>query len=179
MCGVGLNGRVVRAVNLYRIHMVKTHLLLASLAGLCIYFSLMIVFGVPGTQNQRELENYLLRLNDNIDELTSKNTVLEARIADLQSDRALLRVYARSLGFFADNERRLILDSGVDVTEPMSPGALVYRNIQFDDNRDLIRLTAAIMAIGIFGLLHVLQGDSGRGARTRDTGNTQDRRNAA
>lgn len=153
--------------------MVKLHLFIASLSAMCIYLSLTLIFGSAGVQNERHLQAYRDRLGVNIEELRETNSALEERIVDLQRDRGLLRVYARSLGFFASNERRLVVDSWVDVTEPVSPGGLIYRNVTFEDNRSVLRITAAIMGIGIFGLLSVLSSEkdpsSGEATRKKNT----------
>jgi cell division protein FtsB len=150
--------------------MVKLHLFIASLSAVCIYLALTLIFGIAGVQNERQLQAYRDRLGVNIDALRDTNSALEERIVDLQRDRGLLRVYARSLGYFAANERRLVVDSWVDVTEPVSPGGLIYRNITFEDNRSVLRITAAIIGIGIFGLLSVLSSEKGpaSGEKTRN-----------
>lgn len=159
--------------------MVKLHLLIATLSSVCVYLVLAYVFGVSGVQNERELLSYRERLEVNIENLSTRNAELEGRIHDLQRDRELLRVYARSLGFFAADERRLVVESWVDVTEPMSPGSLVYRTITFNDNRATLRLTAAIIGIGVFGLLSVLGTDSTTKRRSEKTGQSVDQRKHA
>ncbi|MFP4509029.1 MAG: FtsB family cell division protein [Spirochaetota bacterium] len=145
--------------------MVKLHLFIATLSAACIYLSLTLVFGSAGVQNEQQLQAYRDRIGANVQALRETNAGLEDRIVDLQRDRELLRVYARSLGFFSSSERRLVMDSQVDVTEPVSPGGLVYTDITFEDNRSLLRITAAVIGIGIFGLLTVLSSEAGPSSR--------------
>jgi len=74
-------------------------------AGILIYASLTVLFGVKGFSAHRQLEREQIKQETNIESLVRINMELENTINSLLYDRDTLAVYARELGFASGSER--------------------------------------------------------------------------
>lgn len=149
-------------------------LLLGLAAGIFIYLALSIAWGASGIQAHRELEAHRARLEENIQRLEERGAELRAHAERLRDDKETLRLAARRLGYFEQNERQLLVENSVRPPESTSPGALVAPHQPPEGNRPLLRAIALAVAVLVFGITGV--GDERLGERIAGGESTRGRR---
>jgi cell division protein FtsB len=118
------------------------------------YLVLSLVWSDYGVIASDRLETHKARLEANIEDLEKRQEELQARMKALRTDPDRIRVEARSLGYFEENEGLVRLESYDPKPAPRSPGRIVQRSTRQTDNGAIIRATAA--SAGLLALFLML-----------------------
>ena len=122
-------------------------ILISAYLGLSAYLVASVFFGGSGVLAIRRLELYRDRLDENISELAERNMELEAEVQSLLSDPERVRLEARSLGYYADNEG-VIKYSGRSVeTRSVTLGRILRERMERNDARSVLRAAALAVAV--------------------------------
>ena len=103
-----------------------TKYLCALWAGVLIYATLSVFFGINGLSAQFQLENERERQEANIARLTEINRELENTMNSLLYDKDTLAVFAREQGFASSSERFIrIVGLGANQRVRTYPGSII------------------------------------------------------
>ncbi|RKX79968.1 MAG: hypothetical protein DRP87_01065 [Spirochaetes bacterium] len=129
-----------------------TRLFLALYTGFAVYSVLTFFFGNTGILAMKELEEYRDKLYENNRELEKINRQLSVELDALQSDPNLIRLHARRLGYFEEEERVIKLRGFKPDAGYYTIGKMITFRKSGIDLRPLFRAISVSMGI-IFYLL--------------------------
>jgi cell division protein FtsB len=118
------------------------------------YLLLSLVWADYGIVAFDRLDAYRARLETNMGRLEERGIELAAETRSLRTDADRIRVEARRLGYFGENEGRIRVEGFETRHDPSSPGALVKHRPAPRNNDATIRAAAA--SAGLFALFIML-----------------------
>ena len=144
--------------------MYPKHFLIAAASGVVVYLILSFFFGPGGITRHAARLQYYHEIQANSEDLRRRGEELESEMEALRTSPDLLRLHARTLGYYRPGEQRLVINTIPDLSEPPSPGRLVLRSFAYADPRPALRIAAFVIAVGILALQAALDGSKGEAA---------------
>jgi cell division protein FtsB len=131
------------------------HLLTAVYTGCMVFFLLNLVYGSRGIQSVGGLYLQEQKIRQNLSELKKTGKLLSGELEALKSSSELIRLKARSLGYFKNGEKVLFIPGMVSLENRRNPGNIVYRDPDGPRYAPLFRALAFIAGVFILFILTV------------------------
>jgi cell division protein FtsB len=131
-------------------------LLVSLYIGFVIYSLLVLVWGPSGYVSLKSLNNYKYKLQQNNRELVDLHEKLRTQLESLKYDSELIRLYARSLGYFDDDEQVIRVENYSNQRNFYSVGRMIRHKQTNSDLRPLFRTfscAAVIIVFFLFGMV--------------------------
>lgn len=107
------------------------------------YFLLSLVWSDYGLIAYERLERHHARLEKNVEELKQRRQELKLETRLLRTDADRIRVEARSLGYYGEDEGRIRIEGLEPASDPTSPGSIVRSRKLTENDGTVIRSVAA------------------------------------
>ncbi len=121
------------------------------------YLLFSLIWADYGVLGYEHLDAYRVRLESNIERLEGRRTELSSETRSLRTDADRIRVEARQLGYYRENEGLVRLEGYDPQAVATSPGALVKRSAERGDRRDYAAIIRAVAAsAGLLALFAML-----------------------
>lgn len=131
------------------------HILAALYTGFLVFFLLNLFYGDRGIQSVGELYLQEQKMLRNLSDLEMNTRTLVNELEDLKGSPELIRLRARSLGYFRAGEK-VIFIPGVTLLETRrTAGEVIYRNPEGLRYDPLFRALAFIASVFILFILTV------------------------
>lgn len=130
-------------------------LLLSLYIGFVIYSLLVLIWGPSGYFSLKSLNIYKYKLQQNNRELVDLHEQLKTQLESLKYDSELIRLYARSLGYFDDREQVVRVENYSNQRNFYSVGRMIQLKQTDRDLRPLFRTfscAAVIIVFLLFGM---------------------------
>ncbi|MBB6478900.1 septum formation initiator family protein [Spirochaeta isovalerica] len=136
-------------------HMKWSILLYSLLAGLVVYSLLVFAGGDTGLSAMVRAESYKKLLTENLEEIREINRELTVDFDALSSDNELIKVKARALGYYEENDHLVHIDRWNPGADEYRPGFVVKREYRMDVDERSFRLLslAGVLIAMITGIV--------------------------
>ena len=132
-------------------------LLISLYIGFVIYSLLVLIWGPSGYFSLKSLNNYKNKLQQNNRELVDLHERLKIQLESLKYDSELIRLYARSLGYFDDGEQVIRVENYSNERNFYSVGRMIQQKQKNRDFRPLFRTFACSAVIIVFLLIGMVK----------------------
>lgn len=132
-------------------------MLLSLYIGFVIYSLLVLIWGPSGYFSLKSLNNYKNKLQQNNRELVDLHERLKIQLESLKYDSELIRLYARSLGYFDDGEQVIRVENYSNERNFYSVGRMIQQKQKNRDFRPLFRTLACSAVIIVFLLFGMVK----------------------
>lgn len=133
-----------------------SYLLYSLLAGLTVYSLLVFTGGDRGLTAMALAESYRNLLNSNLDSIREINRELTVDFDALSSDKEMIKLRARALGYFESGEHLVHIDNWSPGNDQYNPGIVIKKEYRMDVDEKQFRLlsTAGSLLLLILLLLY-------------------------
>lgn len=133
-------------------------LLLSVYIGFVLYSLLILFWGNSGFFSLQKLNNYHSRLIENNINLSKLNKELKSQMETLKHDSETIKVYARALGYFDQNERVMKVDGFRSKKNFYAVGKIVKFSEEDKNLQPIFRTSAIIVGIVAYFVLNSIKG---------------------
>ncbi len=124
--------------------------------------TLLLVWGESGVRAYRQLQEYNLRLQNNIAGLERTNSDLLIELDALRHDPEAIALKARELGFMKEDEQLIRIDGYESAPTHYTVGRILRRNRSPGKRDNLIKLFALVAPILLYLISLIGRRGSGR-----------------
>ncbi len=134
-----------------------SHLVSAALVSVVVVLAGNLLASRYSSEGYAVLSAHRVRLETNIAELTALQTTFRARIALLARSSDAVRVEARNLGYYAENETVIRIENAPRPRSLQSPGRVILGVPEHNDRRTIVRLIALLSGVAAFVALLLIK----------------------
>jgi hypothetical protein len=121
-----------------------SHLVFAVLVSVVVILAGNLLVAPYRTEGYAALDSHRIRLEANIDELNALQTTLHGRVELLTRSSDSVRVAARGLGYYAENETVIRIANSPPRPSLQSPGRVILGVPEKTNRRSLVRVIALL-----------------------------------
>ncbi len=129
---------------------------------------LLLVWGESGVRAYRQLQEYSLRLQNNIKGLERTNSDLLTELDALGHDPEAIALKARELGFMKEDEQLIRIEGYGSASTHYTVGRILRRSRRPENRDNLIKLFALVLPFLLYLLSLIGRRESGRTVQRRD-----------
>ncbi len=134
-----------------------SHLVSAALVSVVVALAGNLLEAPYSSEGYAALSAHRVRLETNVAELNALQTTLQAHTALLARSSDAVRVQARNLGYYAENETVIRIENASRPPSLQSPGRVILGVPEYDDRRALVRLIALLSGAAAFVVLLLIE----------------------
>ena len=127
--------------------MKMSHLVTAALVSVVVGFAGNLLVAPYSSEGYEALDAHRVRLETNIEELNALHATLGAHIELLARSSDAVRVEARNLGYYSENETIIRIENASRPPILQSPGRVILGKPPYTDRRAFVRLIALISGV--------------------------------
>ena len=131
------------------------HVLTAVYVGFMVFFLLNLVYGSRGIQSVGGLYLQDQKIRQNLSELEKTGHLLGSELEALKTSPELIRLKARSLGYFKKGEKALFIPGTTSLEKRRNPGTILYRKSEDPRYAPLFRALSFIASVFVLFILSV------------------------
>jgi cell division protein FtsB len=131
------------------------HILIIVYAGFILSSFLILFFGDEGYLSYHLLKEHREILLHNINDLQQKNMQLQQKIALLRTNPEVIRVLARKLGYYEEDENVIFIKGDLTLNEHYEIGNII-KEMKNRPERNLVLRIIGFSASIFFGVLFIL-----------------------
>jgi len=138
--------------------------LYSLLAGLVVYSLLIFTGGDTGLSAMGRVESYRSLLSENLEEIREINRELTVDFDALSTDRDLIKVKARALGYYEKEDHIVQIENWNPDANEYNPGFVIKREYRMEVDERPFRLLgfAGMLIVMIVGVVFKMSGFRGK-----------------
>lgn len=144
-----------------------SHFATAALLSVVVALAGNLLVARYSSEGYAALNSRRVRLEANVEELHALHSTLQGQIELLTRSSDTVRVEARNLGYYADNETVIRIDNVSLPPLVQSPGRVILGVPEHTDRRSLVRLISLLSGVVAFVALLLLDYPVTRGSINR------------
>ena len=134
-----------------------SHFVTAALVSVVVALAGNLLVASYSSDGYAALNARRVRLETNIAELNALHATLRARVELLTRSSDAVRVEARNLGYYAENETVIRIENASRPQILQSPGSVILGVPEHSDRRALVRLVALLSGVAAFVVLLLVE----------------------